>query len=119
MTESNEIEIRRLKVKTFVGVPDQERAKAQEIHISLRIGIRTVFSAMADDIARTLDYAAVAAEVRSLAGQRPRRLIETLASEIADQTMSHAEVTRVEVLVEKFIVPDTDCVAVRLLRTRV
>lgn len=118
MSEKNEIEIRRLKVKTFVGVPDLERAKAQEIHISLKIGIGTSFGAMADDISRTLDYAAVAAEVRSLAGQRPRRLIETLASEIADQTLAHDEVTSVEVLVEKFVVPDTDCVAVRLLRTR-
>ncbi len=118
MTEINDIEIRRLKVKTFIGVPDLERAKAQEIHISLRIGVNRNFAAMGDDLANTLDYAAIAAEVRSLAGQRPRQLIETLASEIADQVMTHPAASGVEVVVEKFVVPDTDCVAVRLKRSR-
>ncbi len=41
------------------------------------------FGAMDDDVARTIDYAAVAKAIRALAAERPRKLIETLAEEIA------------------------------------
>ena len=116
MNESCEIEIRRLKVKTFIGVPDEERAGEQELLVTVRIGTRTAFSEAGDDIGRTIDYAALAEGMKALALAKPRKLIETLASDLADLVLGHPLAASVEVLVEKFILPDTECVAVRLSR---
>jgi dihydroneopterin aldolase len=116
MTPLHQIEIRRMKVIASIGVPDEERAVPQELRVSLRIGIDTGFAAMDDDIGRTLDYAALAGDIHALAADRPRRLIETLAADIATRVLDHPRATEVEVVVEKFILPDTDAVAVVLRR---
>lgn len=118
MGEFHHIEIRRLRVLTRVGVPDEELAVPQELRVSVVISVATPFAAMADDLERTLDYAALAAGIQALAASRPRRLIETLASDIAGHVLACPAAAAVEVTVEKFILPDTDCVAVRLRRER-
>jgi dihydroneopterin aldolase len=71
---------------------------------------------MADDISRTIDYAALAEGIKALALQKPRNLIETLANDVADLVLTDPQAAGVEVMVEKFILPDTECVAVRLRR---
>lgn len=116
MSEFHCIEIRRLRVSSHIGVPDEERATAQELRVSVVIHIATPFAAMADDLERTLDYAALALEIQALSAARPRRLIEILAADIADHVLAAKGVVAVEVVVEKFILPDTDCVAVSLRR---
>jgi dihydroneopterin aldolase len=118
MAGFHHIEIRRLRVPTRIGVPDEERAAPQELRVSLTISLATGFAEMADELAKTLDYAALATGIQVLAAARPRRLIETLAADIADHVLADPRVRAVEVVVEKFILPDTDCVAVRLRRER-
>jgi dihydroneopterin aldolase len=118
MPELHQIEIRRLRVSTFIGVPDEERARPQELRVSVVLDLATSFAAMDDDIGRTLDYAALAGELQTLAAARPRRLIETLADELAGHALALPGVVAVDVVVEKFILPDTDCVAVRVRRER-
>ena len=41
------------------------------------------FDGLADEISRTVDYYQVSLEIEALAASRPRRLIETLATDIA------------------------------------
>lgn len=118
MGDFHHIEIRRLRVVTCIGVPDEERAEPQELRVSVVISAATPFADMKDDLEKTLDYAALAVGIQSLAAERPRRLIETLASDIASHVLASPAAAAVEVTVEKFILPDTDCVAVRLYRDR-
>lgn len=118
MENFHHIEIRRLRVVTCIGVPDEERAEPQELRVSVVISAATPFAEMNDEIGRTLDYAALAVGIQALAAERPRRLIETLASDIAAHVLASQAAAAVEVTVEKFILPDTDCVAVRLRRDR-
>lgn len=113
MEDSARIEIRRLRVQTFIGVPEEERASTQELRVSVSITPRLGFAAMEDEIGRTIDYAALAAGIQSLALARPRKLIETLAADIAAFVLEDPQASAVEVVVEKFILADTDCVAVR------
>jgi len=115
---SDSIEIRKLRVTANVGVPDEELASAQVLEISVVMLPLVPFEELADDIARTVDYHAVALEIQAIAGRKPRRLIETLASDIARMLLEAHPLRRVEVLVEKFILPDTECVAVRVVRER-
>lgn len=112
------IEVRRLEVWTHIGVPDEERAAAQRLLVSLEMVPVAPFTGLGDEIDRTVDYFVVAQQVKALAGERPRRLIETLAGEIADGVLAHHTVREVRVLIEKFILPDTECVAVRTVRRR-
>lgn len=112
------IEIRRLQVPTHIGVPDDERAEPQTLLMTLRMIPGQGFHGLADDIARTINYYEVAQEIKSFAASRPRRLLETLATETADLLLSRHPLRRVEILIEKFILPDADCVAVQIIRER-
>ena len=114
MEDEARIEIRRLRVQAFIGVPEEERGSAQELRVSVSVRPRLGFAAMEDEIGRTIDYAALAIGIQALALARPRKLIETLAADVAALVLEEPQALEVEVVVEKFILPDTDCVAVRL-----
>lgn len=115
-TPADTIEIRKLRVSTHVGVPDEELAEVQTLEISMVLTPRNNFEDLADDITRTVDYHAVALEIQAIADQRPRRLIETLAADLANILLKNHSLSRIEVLLEKFILRDTECVAVRVIR---
>lgn len=112
------IEIRGLQVESRIGVPDAERAAPQNLRIDVRMKPLRDFSSMPDDIGATVDYFAVAECIKSLAGAHPRRLIETLADEVAAAVLRDFAVARVEVTIRKFILPDTEHVAVHCERER-
>lgn len=112
----NEIRIDSLRVTTRIGVPDEERAAEQEVEIDLHIVPRVDFSGMEDDISKTIDYAQVCGRIADLAAAKPRNLIETLASDIAELVRIKFGARSVEVEVRKFILPQTRYVAVRCRR---
>jgi dihydroneopterin aldolase len=112
----DEIEIRRLKVSTHIGVPDEERAEAQDLWISVWMHPSQGFAGLADEVSNTVDYHRVSIELAELASAKPRRLIETMATDIADHLLSVHPLSSVEVKVEKRILPDADFVAVRIVR---
>jgi dihydroneopterin aldolase len=118
MQAPDTIEIRRLKVSTHIGVPDEERATVQTLFITVRMVPGQGFDSLADDITRTIDYHAVALEIQALAASRPRNLIETLAVETADQLLGNHPLKSIAVTIEKHILPDTQCVAVHVERSR-
>ncbi|MEI6654130.1 MAG: dihydroneopterin aldolase [Verrucomicrobiota bacterium] len=118
MNLPDSIEIRRLRVFTQIGVPDAERATPQSVFITLRLMPSQGFDGLADELSRTLDYAAVAQQIAAMAADRPRRLIETLALDIADGLLAAHPLQRVAVTVEKHILPECECVAVHLERGR-
>jgi 7,8-dihydroneopterin aldolase/epimerase/oxygenase len=113
---SDVIEIRRLELPTHIGVPDDERAAPQTLFATVHLTPSSSFDGLADDISRTIDYHAVALELRALAAAKPRRLIETLALEIADHLLTRHPLRHVAVTLEKHILPETQCVAVHLER---
>ena len=112
----NEIHIDSLRVRTRIGVPDEERADEQEVEIDLRIEPGVDFSEMDDDISKTIDYAQVCERIAEVAAARPRNLIETLAADIAELVQAGFGARSVEVEVRKFILPQTRHVAVRCRR---
>jgi len=115
----NEIVIHGLKVEAHIGVPDEELASAQEIHFDLTITPLIGFGDAGDDLARTVDYAAVVSSVEEIVRARPRRLIETLAHEVATGVLERYAAASVTVEIRKFILPQTDWVAVRCSLDRV
>jgi dihydroneopterin aldolase len=110
--------IEQLEFSAHIGVPDDERLAAQRLTVSLRLEVARDSRSLGDEIANTVDYFAVCNAVKALAAERPRRLIETLAEEIAAAILRDFAVAAVEVELRKFILPDTAFVAVRLRRER-
>lgn len=113
------IHLRGLDLPTRIGVPDEERAAWQTLQADLSLALERPFDTMADDLAATIDYAAVAARVRALAAERPRRLIETLAAEIARCVLQEFGAAAVRVQLRKKILPGCDHVAVDMTRRAV
>ena len=114
----NVIIIKGLQVDACVGVSDEERMSSQRLLIDAILTPLTEFSALGDDINRTVDYHAAARRIVSVAASRPRRLIETLASEIAEALVGDFRARRAEVEVRKFILPGTEYVAVHCICDR-
>ncbi len=112
------IEIRRLRVATHIGVPDEERGASQILFVTVRMTPSQSFDGLADEISRTVDYFAVSLEIEALAAARPRHLIETLALEIAQHLLGSHPLAHVAISIEKHIMPNTECVAVHLERIR-
>lgn len=112
------IEIRRLRISTHIGVPDEERATPQTLLVTIRMTPAQGFDGLADEISRTIDYYAVSQEIEALAAARPRHLIETLATDIADHLLGNHPLHHVAISIEKHILPNTECVAVHIERGR-
>lgn len=112
------ITIKALKLRTAIGVPDAERAEPQELEADVLIEPRCAFAAMGEDIAATVDYHAVCLGLETLAATGERRLIETLAAEMADWVLEHHPAARVRVRLRKFILPQTRWVGVETERRR-
>jgi 7,8-dihydroneopterin aldolase/epimerase/oxygenase len=114
--KSDEIILRGIEFSTHIGVPKEERAASQMLEADVTLRVARRFEDMADEIHRTVDYAAVADAVREVAASRERRLIETLAAEIADRLLRRFEIESIVIEVRKRILPRVDHVAVRIER---
>ncbi len=113
---SDAIVVNGLELSAHIGVPDAERVEAQRLTLNLVLVPTTPLSDLGDDLDRTVDYYALTRRVRQLAATRPRKLIETLAEEICACVLEEFSVRAVEVELRKYILPDTEYVAVRLSR---
>lgn len=114
---SDRINIRGLEIYAHIGVPDEERARRQKLLVNIGLKVRsTADAAEADDVALTVDYFQLSNEIKEVAAARPRKLIETLAEEIATAVFKHELVRDVTVEIEKFILPDTRLVSVEIKR---
>lgn len=114
--EGDCIEVKNLMVEVKVGVTDAELSNFQKVSICLKLLPCHSLSQLGDDITRTIDYHAVCERVTEAAKASERRLIETLAEDLADLLLAEFNLRRVAVEVRKFILPDTDYVAVRLIK---
>lgn len=98
---SDQLAVRGIEIHAHHGVFDFERRDGQTFLIDLLLGLDTRAAAAADDLARTVDYGTLVAEVKSAAEKDPVDLIETLAQRIADVCLGHDVVAWVEVTVHK------------------
>lgn len=114
--------VRGLTVQARLGVHAHEEARAQRVVIGVDLAVQDDAAPDGegpDDLARVVDYAAVAATARRIASAGHVRLAETLAERIAVALLSDGRVARVRVSVEKpDVLPDVASVGVVVERTR-
>jgi dihydroneopterin aldolase len=112
------IHIENLQIQARIGVPDEERAHPQRLTVSVTLEPAVGFTGLEDRIENTIDYAAVCEQIKSSAASRPRSLVETFAQELAERLLAQFPIRHIVVEVRKFILTDTDYVAIRIERSR-
>lgn len=112
------IRIDSLELASYIGVPAEERRATQRLTVSLVLEPIRDFTGLEDRIENTVDYFSVCQFVKALSLSGPRHLIETLGEEIAERLLVRYPLRAVEVELRKYILPDTEYVAVLLRRER-
>lgn len=118
MVMEDSIVVSQIELFSHVGVPSTERTATQRLTVSLRLIPLRGFAALHDDLANTVDYAAVCDEVRHEAEVKSRHLIETLADDVASALLDRFPLRAVEVEVRKYVLAGTEYAAVSIRRER-
>ncbi|MGZ5022449.1 MAG: dihydroneopterin aldolase [Chthoniobacterales bacterium] len=108
---ADSIRIEELELTAHVGVPEEERSNPQRLTISITLWPSAGFGEMRDELAKTVDYSAVADEVQRFVDGRSDKLIETLADAIASHLLHEFALQRVKIELRKFVLPKTKFVA--------
>jgi dihydroneopterin aldolase len=108
-----------LEVWSKIGVPDEERETPQRLLIDLELRLKDIGPAsMTDNVKLTVDYAAVVDRVKVMTESRPRRLVETLAEDIAADLLKMFPLVSLVLEIRKFVLPNTSHVSVCIERPK-
>jgi dihydroneopterin aldolase len=107
-----------LEVAYCVGVTDEERAKPQRLLLTVDMSFDFSSAAVSDRIERTINYQHVAEGLLKFGEGRSWKLIEKLASNIADLVLAKYTPDAVMVEVKKFSIPQAGFVSVSLGKAR-
>ncbi len=111
------ISLKKFEVMTRIGVTEKEQEKPQRLLITVQAEVSCVSSAAkSDDITASVNYSDISNAITKLASERPRKLVETFAEEVATAVLELDHVISVTVEVEKF--PGTRCVSVTIHRRK-
>jgi len=113
---NSKISIVDLEVRYRVGVPDAERAAAQRLLLTVEMEFDFSTAARSNDIADTIDYFAVSQRLLKFGEGRDWKLIEKLATDIADTILMEFKPAAVNVEVKKFIISGARHVSVTLAK---
>ena len=107
-----------LEVFYCVGVTDEERAKPQRLLLTVDMNFDFTSAAVSDRIGKTINYFEVAQSLLNFGHERSWKLIEKLASNIADMVLADYKPQAVLVEVKKFPIPQARYVSVTLTASR-
>ena len=107
-----------LEVFYRVGVPDEERAQPQRLLVTVEMAQDFSSAATSDNLAATIDYAAVVQRLLHFGKGRSWKLIEKLAADVAAMILVEFKPKTVCVEIKKFVIPQARYVAVSVTRDR-
>ncbi|MEG2585835.1 MAG: HAD hydrolase-like protein [Akkermansia sp.] len=109
---SDTITLHGLSLTCHIGVPDEERATPQTLLADIQITLDHPLSGLNEKLDKTVDYDALAQQLEATATDHPRKLIETLAEDLAQTCINVPSIARASVTIKKFILPQTEYVSV-------
>ena len=112
------ISIVELEVFYCVGVTEKERSKPQRLLISVDMASDFTAAVMSDRVEKTINYFDVAQEILKYGDGRSWKLLERLATNLADVILTKFKPQEVAVEIKKFVIPQAKFVAVSLTRSR-
>lgn len=107
-----------LEVFYRVGVSDEERSRSQRLLLTIDIKFDFSSAAVSGRVGRSIDYSEVARHLFKLGESRSWRLIESVATDIANKILSDFHPESVTVEVKKFSLPEARYVSVSLTKQR-
>ena len=110
------IKIQRLRVNAHVGVSQEERQQQQMLVLSLELTPHKGFTVLKDDVINTVDYVAVCELVKQVAGEKERKLIESLGEDVCGAVLAAFPLKAISLELEKRILWDTDWVGISMTR---
>jgi len=114
----DKITIKDLEVQTNIGVTATERAHPQRLLITVIMERDLAEAGRTDMESSTTGYDVVTGLIKQIVAQRPRKLIEAVADEIAGAILQRRLAVSVTVEVKKFSIPGSQFVAVEIQRTQ-
>ena len=102
---ADRIEVRGLRLEAVHGVEEAERSAPQPFEVDLDLCLSLSPAGSSDGLEDTCDYATAVSRVVSVLLGPPRRLLETLAEEIACALLADGRVEAVTVVVRKLRPP--------------
>ena len=107
-----------LEVFYRVGISDEERAQPQRLLLTIDIKFDFSSAAMSGRIGRTIDYYEVSQRLLKLGENRSWRLIESVATDVANKILAEFQPDSVTVEVKKFSIPEARYVSISLTKQR-
>ena len=90
-----------LEIPCRIGVTDDERREARLLRVDVRLTPLDPSAYANDELEGTIDYAGVAELVAEIAAEREYKLIERLATVVADRLWALAPLAELTVVVSK------------------
>ena len=98
---TDQIQIKDLRLRTIIGINDEERRNLQDVLINLTLYANTRQAGLSDDISDAVNYRTITKAVIALVEDSSFYLVEKMVAEIADLCLENQKVERVRVSVEK------------------
>jgi dihydroneopterin aldolase len=114
----DKIIIKDLEVQAQIGVTPEERSYNQRLLISVEIERELAEAGRSDMESVTTGYDTICEMVEQIVAERPRKLIEAVAHDIASTILNRRLAVAISVEVKKFSIPRTKYVAVSIRRTQ-
>ena len=119
MTQQARIRIKNLRLRTYIGINDDEIRNKQDIVLNIVIDFDATDAVHSTDIDNTLNYRTVTKQIISFVEDRKFALLEKLTQDVLEIILSYPQVRQAEVEIDK---PNAlrfaDSVSVSLLGTR-
>ncbi|HBZ84218.1 MAG TPA: dihydroneopterin aldolase [Verrucomicrobia subdivision 6 bacterium] len=110
-----------LQLLCHIGVPATERAQPQKLLCTAIVPVPNLKkAAQTDNLTHTLNYFNLSQLLRRTAQAKERKLIETLAADLAHAALQQFPIPWIEIEIKKFILPKTRHVSLqaRFLRPK-
>ena len=110
----DKIIIHELEIRMRVGTNDAERNWPQRLLATIELDGDMSMAMKADDLQYAIDYEKVVNSIREWGKDKQWKLLETMASDIADFILTKFQPFAVSVLLKKFELPMTAGVSVQI-----
>ncbi len=110
----DKIIIHELEIRMRVGTNDAERNWPQRLLATIELDEDMSMAMKADDLQYAIDYEKVVNSIREWGKDKQWKLLETMASDIADFILTKFQPFAVSVLLKKFELPMTAGVSVQI-----
>lgn len=107
--------IAELEVSCRIGVSEHERAQPRLVWVNIELELEFP---QTDELEATVDYATLAARVKSFCADRAWKLIETMAVDLAELVLRESPAFQVTIEVRKAALAGARFVAAKVIRNR-